>query len=49
MIEIIYEGVIIIIKINKKIISLSPDKEINKRLNFTPQAFESVMFKRFIF
>jgi predicted GNAT family N-acyltransferase len=28
---------------------LSPDKEINKRLNFTPQAFESVMFRRFCF
>jgi hypothetical protein len=28
---------------------LSPDKENNKRLNITPQAFESVMFKRFCF
>ncbi|OOM16023.1 hypothetical protein CLOSAC_02940 [Clostridium saccharobutylicum] len=49
MIEIIYEDVIIVIKINKKIISLSPDKEIDKCLNFTPQAFESVIFKHFIF
>lgn len=34
MIEIIYEDVIIVIKINKKIIFLLLDKEINKCLNF---------------
>ena len=47
-IEIIYQNVIIKYK-NKKVISLSPDKENNMRLNITPQAFESVMCKRFCF
>lgn len=28
-------------------LTLSPDKEENKRSNFTPQAFESVIFGRF--
>lgn len=46
MVEIIYENVIIDTKI-KSFISLSPDKDNNKRLNITPQAFESVIFKRF--
>lgn len=48
-VEIIFFDAIIIMNKLRKFISLSPDKENNKRLNFTPQAFESVIFKRFCF